>query len=66
MTRPSTSPRGERAGTPGAHWNTTLVRTETVIYDPDDTTGQITNTPAEPRPNRATRRSMQRAARRKT
>lgn len=44
MTGPSSSPRGERAGTPGVTWDTTLVRTETVIDDdaPD------------PQPNRAT------------
>ena len=55
MTGPSSSPRGERAGTPGATWEQRLVRTETVIDDdaPD------------PTPNRKTRRAMQRAARRK-
>ena len=54
MTGPSSTPRGEHTPQPGATWQTTLVRTETVIDDdaPD------------PRPNRATRRAMQRAARR--
>ncbi|MDX3759309.1 hypothetical protein [Streptomyces sp. AK02-04a] len=54
MTGPSSSPRGERAGTPGTTWEQQLVRTETVIDDdaPD------------PVPNRKTRRAMQRAARR--
>lgn len=54
MTGPTSSPRGERAGTPGTNWDTTLVRTETVIDD---------QTP-DPTPNRKTRRAQQRAARR--
>lgn len=66
MSGPSSTPRGERAGQPGITWNTQLVRTETVVYDADDTSGQIGNQPLAPRPNRATRRAMQRAARRKT
>lgn len=47
MTAPSSTPRGERAGTRGVTWDTILVRTETVIDDdaPD------------PQPNRATRRA---------
>jgi hypothetical protein len=51
---PSSTPRGEHAGTPGAHWDTELVRVETVIADdaPD------------PQPNRATRRALARAAHR--
>lgn len=53
MTGPSSTPRGERAGTPGVTWQTTLVRTETVIDD---------NAP-NPQPNRETRRAIQRAAR---
>lgn len=55
MTKPSSSPRGEKASTPGARWDTELRRTETVIDDdaPD------------PTPNRATRRAIARAARRK-
>lgn len=65
MTGPSSSPRGERAGTPGTNWETRLVRTETVIDDdPDSTTTPGMNEPQPPRPNRATRRAMQRAARR--
>lgn len=63
MTGPSSTPRGERAGRPGATWEQQLVRTETVIYDPDDTSGQVQNQPSAP-PNRATRRAMQRKARR--
>ena len=55
MTGPSSSPRGEKAGKPGARWATELRRTERVIDDdaPD------------PIPNRATRRAIARAARRK-
>lgn len=56
MSGPSSTPRGERAGRPGTTWNTQLVRTETVI---DDTT------PDPAPPNRATRRAMKRAGRRK-
>ena len=55
MTGPSSTPRGERAGTPGVTWQTRLVRTEQVVDDdaPD------------PTPNRATRRALARAARKK-
>lgn len=66
MTSPSSTPRGEHAGTPGAHWERQLVRTETVIDDPDATTVLGMNDPFPPRPNRATRRAMARAARRTT
>lgn len=64
MTRPSSSPRGERAGRPGTNWERTLVRTETVIYDPEDTSAQIGNPPIPPRPNRATRRAAARRRKR--
>lgn len=55
MTKPSSSPRGERAGRPGVTWQTELVRTEQVVDDgaPD------------PRPNRATRRALARDRRKK-
>jgi hypothetical protein len=52
MTAPSSSPRGERAGAPGARWETELRRLEVVVDD-----GQ-----PEPAPNRATRRALKRAA----
>lgn len=55
MSGPSSTPRGERAGRPGITWQTRLVRTEQHI---DDTA------PDPAPPNRATRRAMQRAARR--
>lgn len=50
----SSSPRGERAGRPGARWDTELRTSEQVVDDdaPD------------PKPNRATRRAAARAARR--
>ena len=55
MTKPSSSPRGERAGTPGARWETELRTTGEVVV-PDD----------EPPPpaNRKIRRAAARAARR--
>lgn len=54
MTGPSSTPRGEHTPRPGATWETRLVRVEQLVDD---------DAPA-PRPNRATRRAMQRAARR--
>jgi len=63
VTAPSSSPRGERAGRPGAHWDTVLVRRERVI---DETSGPDMNQPVEPPPNRATRRALARKARRTT
>ena len=56
MTGPSSTPRGERAGRPGVTWETTLVRTEQHVDD---------ETPDPAPPNRATRRALARAARRK-
>lgn len=64
MTAPSSAPRAERTPRPGATWEQQLVRTETVIDDPDSTTVPGMNDPLPPRPNRATRRAMQRATRR--
>lgn len=87
MTGPSSSPRGERAGTPGAHWDTQLVRTEEYVPECtasirgiclaeaqggtacDTDAGECTH--AAPTPsfqaeaNRATRRAVARATRRK-
>lgn len=65
MNGPSSSPRGEHTPRPGTTWEQRLVRTEQVVDDPDDTTTPGFNDPQPPRPNRATRRAMQRAARRK-
>lgn len=62
MTGPSSNPRGEHTPRPGATWQTELVRVEQHVDD--DTSGPDMNQPAQPRPNRATRRAMQRAARR--
>lgn len=55
MTGPSSAPRPEHTPRPGITWNTELVRTETGIDD----------TAPDPRPNRATRRALKRAARKK-
>lgn len=56
MTGPKSSPRGEHAPRPGVTWDTVLARTEQLVDDdaPDPTP-----------PNRATRRALKRAARRK-
>jgi hypothetical protein len=54
VTGPSSTPRGEKAGRPGVTWEQQLVSTEQLV---DDTT-------PDPRPNRATRRALARAARR--
>lgn len=56
MTGPSSAPRGERAPRPGVTWQTELARTEHVIDD---------DAPDPAPPNRATRRALARAARRK-
>jgi hypothetical protein len=49
----------EHTPKPGVTWETRLARTELAV---DDTAGPDTNQP--PRPNRATRRALARAARR--
>ncbi|WP_406123037.1 hypothetical protein OHQ89_12620 [Streptomyces canus] len=54
MTRPSSSPRGERYGRPGTNWETEL-RTSGEQYIPDGA--------PEPRPNRAARRAAPRRKR---
>jgi hypothetical protein len=64
MTGPSSSSRPEHSPRPGVTWQTELVRVEQLV-DEDDTSGPDMNQPLTPRPNRATRRAMQRAARRK-
>ncbi|MGX1221968.1 hypothetical protein RKD42_003227 [Streptomyces ambofaciens] len=64
MTGPSSSPRGERVPAPGVTWQTELVRVEQLV-DEDDTSGPDMNQPVPPRPNRATRRALKRAARRR-
>ena len=55
MTRPSSSPRGERAGRPGVTWETELASTGEQ-YVPDGA--------PEPRPNRAARRAAVRRRKR--
>lgn len=61
MTRPSSSPRGEHAPRPGITWEARLVSVEEVV---DDTAVPDMDQPLPPRPNRATRRALARAARR--
>ncbi|MER7151232.1 hypothetical protein [Streptomyces lydicus] len=56
MSAPASSPRGEKAGRPGARWETELRWTGEQIV-PDDQ--------PEPRVNRATRRAAARARRRR-
>ncbi|MER8233504.1 hypothetical protein [Streptomyces sp. NPDC094049] len=53
MTGPSSSPRGEHTPRPGSTWDTVLVPTGEQ-HVPDGHPG--------PRPNRATRRALQRRA----
>ncbi|MGW8719650.1 hypothetical protein ACWGNR_10115 [Streptomyces althioticus] len=55
MTGPSSAPRGEHTPRPGATWQTVLVRVEQVVDDDGP----------DPRPNRATRRALARAWRKK-
>jgi hypothetical protein len=54
VTGPSSTPRGEHAGRPGARWQTQLVSTGEQLIDDDTPT---------PRPNRATRRAAKHAGR---
>ncbi|MET7795722.1 hypothetical protein [Streptomyces decoyicus] len=56
MSAPSSSPRGEKPGRPGARWETELRWSGEQIV-PDDQ--------PEPRPNRAARRAAARADRRR-
>jgi hypothetical protein len=74
VTGPSSTPRGEHTPAPGANWETQLILHGEILID---TSGDLPrflhrdieppapeNAPA-PRPNRATRRALARAARRK-
>lgn len=63
MTGPSSAPRGEHTPRPGATWQTVLVRVEQHVDD--DSSGPDMNQPLPPRPNRATRRALNRARRKK-
>lgn len=56
MSGPSSVPAGERPGRPGITWESTTVGVEQVVED---------NAPT-PTPNRATRRALARAARKRT
>lgn len=66
MTGPSSTPRGEHTPRPGAAWDTQLVSLGEVIVDTDDGESPFGWRELEPppRPNRATRRALARAARR--
>ncbi|MGW3135936.1 hypothetical protein [Streptomyces sp. NPDC001139] len=75
MSGPSSAPRGEHTPAPGVTWETELVSLGEVVVDTDrgespfgwsdlPTTVPGMNEPAQPRPNRATRRAAARAARR--
>jgi hypothetical protein len=57
VTGPSSVPRAEHTPRPGRSWEQQLVRAERLIDD---------QAPDQTLPNRATRRAMQRAARRNT
>lgn len=57
MTGPSSNPRGEKPGRPGAAWETVLIQPNGQQYANDDD--------PQPRANRATRREARRAARRR-
>ena len=56
MTGPSSAPRPEHTPLPCVTWDTRLVRTEQLVDD---------DTPDPAPPNRATRRALARAARKK-
>jgi len=56
VTGPSSAPRGEHAPRPAVTWETELVRVEQLVDD---------DAPEPAPPNRATRRALKRAARRK-
>lgn len=80
MTGPSSTPRGEHTPRPGVTWDTVVVWDEEHVIADDElaalpasgtawtastaTDAQALNAPA-PTPNRATRRALARAARRK-
>jgi hypothetical protein len=76
MTGPSFTPRGEYTPAPGANWEAQLILHGEILVDTSGdlpvfvdrelpTTSPVDhNEPQPPRPNRATRRAMQRAARR--
>jgi hypothetical protein len=77
MTGPSSAPRSERTPTPGVTWNTELVSLGEVVVDDDrgespfgwsdlpTTPPGNANAPVPAQANRATRRAVARAARRK-
>jgi hypothetical protein len=75
MTGPSRTPRGEHTPAPGTNWEAQLILHGEILIDRSGDTPRFASRdldpptperyePAPRRPNRATRRAMQRAARR--
>lgn len=66
MSGVSSSPRGERAGTPGTTWEARIVTTGEIVVDTDDGESPFGWREIDPpAANRETRRAARRAARRK-
>lgn len=75
MTGPTAAPRGEHTPAPGTTWEAQLILHGEILIDRSgdtprfasrelDTTTPGVDEPTPPRPNRATRRALARAARR--
>jgi len=73
---PSSAPRGEHTPAPGANWEAQLILHGEILVDTSgdlprfldralDAPASANEQPLPPRPNRATRRALARAARRK-
>lgn len=75
MTGPSSSPYGEHTPAPGVNWKAQLILHGEILVDRSSDTPRFLHRdlepppepadPPEPRPNRATRRALARATRRK-
>ncbi|MFD4968916.1 hypothetical protein [Streptomyces sp. NPDC058424] len=67
MSGPSSTPRGEHSPQPGATWNTQLISLGETIVDLDDEESPFgwRDLPQPPTANRATRRAVARARRKK-
>ncbi|SFK74449.1 hypothetical protein [Streptomyces pini] len=63
MSGPSSAPRGEHTPRPGVTWNSTVEWTGEQLVDGE--TALPDNDSEPPRPNRATRRALARAARKR-
>lgn len=62
MARPTSTPRGERSGTPGTTWEQALTWAEVIVPE-DGGENPLGWSDPEPRPNRATRRATARTRR---